>query len=477
MINEKNFFSENKKINVSNTSSLVNLKAELFKKKQDALKSRSATKPEDFERVNSTKNVSNSKWNQKAIQLDQRIRDSIKSGKKANSSKNDEESTIEKELARSKANLEKKSKLYEEKLRNAYESLMKRGDSDDEQEDDDNLIDFEQKIITASKEGIRLFEASSSSLSEPADEMVEYVDSFGRTRQCKRRELEQIEKYNEQELLRRKLDRDLSRDDDPRDARAEAKSSQYPDLYSNFIRPTTDESESESKDRHYQDVSKGEIREHGTSYYQFSLDEEKRKQQMKELEKLRDETVVQRQKADEQVERRNAGLKQRLLKLAKRKGLVVDDDELSDSEISEKMKLDQYMKKVPEAKSAVDDSDYLAGSQFERSEKSVREWDKEKLQGFFIDKEGNKEDSVNEERSAKEERPVNKSGFETTDRFVGKRSDRPNNSSQPTSSRTDEEGERNPEFAPPPDYSGRSKRFKSERSAEEKIDQFLGQFK
>ena len=474
MINEKNFFSENKKINVSNTSSLVNLKAELFKKKQDAIKSRSATTKEDFERVNSTKNVSNSKWNQKAIQLDQRVRGLIKSGQKVSSSKKDEESAIEKELQRSKANLERKSKLYEEKLRNAYESLMKKGESDDEQEDDDNLIDFERKIITASKEGLRLFdsEARGSSSSEPADEMVEYVDSFGRTRQCKRQELDQIEKFNEQELLRRKLDRDLSRElnNDLRDDRAEAKSSQYPDLYSNFIRPSTEQQpESESKDRHYQEMTKGEIREHGTSYYQFSLDEVKRKQQMNELEKLRNETVVQRRKADELVEKRNAGLKQRLLKLAKRKGLVVDDDELSDSEISEQMKLDQYIKKVPEAKSAIDedDSDYLAGSKFDRSEKSVREWDKEKLDCFFIDKEGNKDgDSANED-------------MDKTERFVGKRNDR-RNDSRPTSGRTEEEeGERNPEFAPPSDFhcSGRSKKFKAERSVEQKVDQFLDQFK
>lgn len=70
MINQKNFFSESKKINVSNTSSLINLKAELFKKKQDALKNRSSVdKKDEFERINSTKNVSNSKWNQKAVQV------------------------------------------------------------------------------------------------------------------------------------------------------------------------------------------------------------------------------------------------------------------------------------------------------------------------------------------------------------------------------------------------------------------------
>ena len=457
-INEKNFFLENKKINVSNTTSLINLKAELFKKKQDAIKRRSATRKEDFEQVNSTKNVSNSKWNQKAIQLDQRIRDSIKIEKKVVSLKNDEESAIEKELKRSKENLERKSKLYEEKLRNAYESLMTKGESDEDEQKDDDLIDFERKIIDASKGGLNLFDSEAAGSSEQ-DELVEYVDSFGRTRQCRRRELEKIERFNDQELLRRKLDRDLSKDDNL----TPAKPSQYSSLYSNFIRPSE---EPESKEEHYQYVSKDEIREHGTSYYQFSLDEQKRKNQMKELDKLRDETVVQRRKTDEMVERRNAGLKQRLLKLAKRKGLV-DDDDLSDSEVSEKMKLHQYIKKVPESSRSVDDDEYPAESKPDRTKKSVREWDKEKLTFFFVDKEGDKGYSSKED--------ANK-----VNRFAGNQIDSRNEGSI-VNNQTDEEDERNVEFAPPNFYcSSRSKKFKrsiEEEKVEQKVDKFLDQFK
>ena len=452
-INQKNFFLDNKKINVSNTSSLVNLKAELFKKKQDAIKNRLINKKDEFEKINLTKSVANSKWNQKAMQLDEKIRDSIRN-RKVNYSKEskekEEDNGIEKELKRSKENLERKAKLYEEKLKNAYDSLVnKKEELDDEQdeEEQDNLVDFQRKIIDASKEGLlNDFKQSDSSTSSTSkvvsldqDEMVEYLDSFGRTRACKRSELNKIDKITEQELLRRKLDRDLSRDEDKN-------SNQYSNSYSNFIKSTDEQEEEANEESHYQNVCVNEIREHGTSYYQFALDEEKRKEQMQELNKLRHETIGQRKKADELIEKRNSAMKQRLIKLAKRKGLVVKEgDDLSDSEISEKMNLDQYLKNVPKEeeanRNAVDDLDYSINLK----ERELREWDKEKEddlikeQPFFIDKKGS-------------------SGYENDEKEFEKES-------------------RDFEFTPPQIYnSQKSKRIKTKQSVEDKVDDFLNQF-
>ena len=467
MINEKNFFSENKKINVSNTSSLVNLKAELFKKKQDALKYRSHDKDE-YERINATKNVSQSKWNRKAVQLDQKVRDSVKKKKNAKNL-SEEDDHLEKELKKSRENLERKSKIYEEKLKNAYDSLMNKERESDEEEDDD-LIDFERKIIDASKDGLKLFAdtnrstTSTGHASADPEEMVEYQDSFGRTRYCKRSELNKIEKLTEQDVLRRKLDRDLSKDEEQTDRRAEL----YPDLYSNFVKPV-DEEQSESKESHYQTVSKDEIREHGTSYYQFSFDEEERKRQMQDLDKQRSRTIEQRTKADELAEKRGRAIKERLLKLAKRKGLVVEDD-LSDSEIDEKMKLDQYVKSVPrpvEAKASSVETDYS----IELKDRKLREWDKDKdgldHNVFIIDTKGSDCPTRSDERDSDDWKRDSDDWKRDSDDWKCNSDD----------------GNRNFAFAPPNSYdskassSNRHKKLKTvDQTVEDKVDQFLGQF-
>lgn len=450
MINEKNFFAENKKINVSNTASLVNLKAELFKRKQDAIKSKSLNKNAEFELINQTKDVSNAKWNKKAIEINEKIRDSIRNKKAENVSKNqisqEEEARLEKEIQRSKANLIRKAKLYEEKMKNAYDSLKNREEMKDEEDD---LIDFERKIIDASKSGLleenELFNKAKTNETETTnqedqEELVEYVDSFGRTRMCKRKELSGIEKINEQILLRRKLDRDLTKDDDDKFSRSKA----YPDLYSNFTKSKeTDESDDES---HYQKVSKDEIREHGTSYYQFSLDKEKRKEQMENLDEMRKQTVEQRKKADQLIEKRNEAMKSRLLKLAKRKGLVKDDDD--------QINLDQYIANQPKKEEHVDVESKIDYS-LDVKERKLREWDMDKNEftidrpNFFIDKKG--ESSKSQSNRLDEE-------YNSSDEELSKFK---------------------PEFAPPANLYNDTKRkkFKSQlnddEEIEDKVDEFL----
>lgn len=359
----------------------------------------------------------------------------------------DDNEQFEKELKRSKENLERKSKLYEEKLRNAYDSLLNK-ESDDEQDEGEDLIDFERKVINSSKESLQMFDNLKTKSND--DEMVEYIDSFGRTRKCKRKELNKIEKLNEQELLRRNLDRDLNKDDESFDEsfnESNSRSSLYSELYSNFVRPETDSKQINEppKDSHYQDVSKNERREHGTSYYQFSLDEERRKEQIQELNKLRDQTVVQRKKADELIEKRNAATKQRLLKLAKRKGILVENDEaLSDDEINEKINLNQYIKSVPKDEDKKLD---LIDYSIDLKDREIREWDpwdREKLMEtpfFIVDTKGS--------NSSKD--------------------DKSNLGNEINS----QDNNRNSESIPSDFNSSKNKKLKTEQSVEDKVDEFL----
>lgn len=70
---------------------------------------------------------------------------------------------------------------------------------------------------------------------------------------------------------------------------------------------------------HYQDIRFDEIRTHGVGYYQFSTNEEERQEQMKALDKLREQTLEQRVRAQKLKDKRKAALDARLAKVRERK--------------------------------------------------------------------------------------------------------------------------------------------------------------
>ncbi|CAI8054720.1 Coiled-coil domain-containing protein 174 [Geodia barretti] len=72
---------------------------------------------------------------------------------------------------------------------------------------------------------------------------------------------------------------------------------------------------------HYEELRRGEIRTHGVGYYAFSQEEEKRAEQLSLLNKLRDQTVSQREKKAKLQEKRKAQMAARLEKVRQRKQL------------------------------------------------------------------------------------------------------------------------------------------------------------
>ncbi|XP_020617786.1 coiled-coil domain-containing protein 174-like isoform X1 [Orbicella faveolata] len=70
---------------------------------------------------------------------------------------------------------------------------------------------------------------------------------------------------------------------------------------------------------HYQDTRFSEIRNHGVGYYQFSTSEEQRQEQMKTLDKLREQTMEQRVRTQKLKDKRKAALDARLAKVRERK--------------------------------------------------------------------------------------------------------------------------------------------------------------
>ncbi|KAF8764559.1 coiled-coil domain-containing protein 174-like [Argiope bruennichi] len=72
---------------------------------------------------------------------------------------------------------------------------------------------------------------------------------------------------------------------------------------------------------HYQNVQYNEIRDHGTAYFAFSENETKRKEQMEELQSLRQETEAQRITKQKMQNKRKAMIQARLAKICERKNI------------------------------------------------------------------------------------------------------------------------------------------------------------
>ncbi|XP_057300125.1 coiled-coil domain-containing protein 174-like [Hydractinia symbiolongicarpus] len=81
---------------------------------------------------------------------------------------------------------------------------------------------------------------------------------------------------------------------------------------------------------HYENIKFDEVRELGTAYYAFSKNEEERKKQMEDLQKMRNKTKEIQNKKEQLQLKRKAALQERLNKVKKKKmGLSADDSELA----------------------------------------------------------------------------------------------------------------------------------------------------
>jgi hypothetical protein len=83
---------------------------------------------------------------------------------------------------------------------------------------------------------------------------------------------------------------------------------------------------------HYQNVQFNEIRDHGVAYYSFSKDSQQREEQMDLLNKLREQTKNQKIAKQKLKEKRKLLMRERLAKIAQRKGISIDFAQSSDSE-------------------------------------------------------------------------------------------------------------------------------------------------
>uniref|UniRef100_A0A673IAD5 Coiled-coil domain-containing protein 174-like n=1 Tax=Sinocyclocheilus rhinocerous TaxID=307959 RepID=A0A673IAD5_9TELE len=223
----------------------------------------------------------------------------------------EEENTLDK----SRQKLEEKARLYEQ---------MTKGDFPDEETESLFLVDFTQKIInqrnepqtrTANVAGDRDGEDSDVNIPVPPpqnanEEWVDYVDALGRSRRCLRKDLPDFQKMD-QELHNNRVtgvDRTLLSEDMRREMQREQWEREEEEQMKKPVGPI-----------HYENIREQEARELGVGYFTFAQDEDQRRKQRETLDMLRDQTTEQRHKREQLKEKRKALLEARLAKVRMRR--------------------------------------------------------------------------------------------------------------------------------------------------------------
>ncbi|KAL1272611.1 hypothetical protein QQF64_028473 [Cirrhinus molitorella] len=223
----------------------------------------------------------------------------------------EEENTLDK----SRQKLEEKARLYEQ---------MTKGDFPDEETESLFLVDFTQKIInqrnephphTVNVSGDRDGEDSDVNIPVPPplnanEEWVDYVDALGRSRRCLRKDLPNFQKMD-QEFQNKRVtgaDRTLLSDDMRREMQREEWEREEEEQMKKPVGPI-----------HYENIREQEAREMGVGYFAFAQDEDQRRKQRETLDMLRDQTTDQRHKREQLKEKRKALLEARLAKVRMRR--------------------------------------------------------------------------------------------------------------------------------------------------------------
>lgn len=284
-------------------SSLVDLKAELYRK-QEKFKHDRLGQDAGAAQKSKTKIKKPNIWTKQNEGVNARAQ-------------RDVQQTVEEEntLDKSRQKLEEKARLYEQ---------MTKGDFPDEETESLFLVDFTQKIInqrnepqscTADEAGDRDGEDSDVNVPVPDpqnanEEWVDYVDALGRSRRCLRKDLTGFQKMD-QDLQNKRVtgtDRTLLSDDMRREMQREQWEKEEEEQMKRPVGPI-----------HYENIREQEARELGVGYFAFAQDEDRRRKQRETLDMLRDQTTEQRGKREQLKDKRKSLLEARLAKVRMRR--------------------------------------------------------------------------------------------------------------------------------------------------------------
>ena len=304
--------TEAKRLQVDATS-LADLKAELFRKKGEAVKNKlqGNYRPEKAQNKGDKKTNIWSKENTGVIARNMRDMEKRK----------EEERSME----RVRYMLQKKEGLYNSLKKGKGNSVIAdnflvnfagRNDSDS---DDDTTRDY-----PATRDG---------------DQWVEYVDALGRTRTCMKKDLPNLKKQ----------DKEMVREDtvEPQET-GQGLRKEEPDMLSadvrmDDLRQKWEQQELENLEKsnlHYSDVRFDEARAHGAGFYNFSREEEKRVKEQDTLRKFHEESEETRKQKEKKADRKKKEMADRIKKIKAKKRQKLGLQPLSDDESDNETKCD-----------------------------------------------------------------------------------------------------------------------------------------
>ncbi|XP_061689022.1 coiled-coil domain-containing protein 174 [Syngnathoides biaculeatus] len=295
-------------------SSLVDLKAELYRKQEQFKQQRLGQESSSTEHKPKPKVKKPNVWVKQ------------NSGVAARAEKDAEQLAEEQtSLDNAKRKLEEKAKLYEQ---------MTKGSFPDEETEGLYLVDFAQKIIDNRRGGhvqkdTVSDEEETGRLSpvpppqHPDEEWVDFVDALGRSRRCMKKDLPDFMKMDRDFNGNGKVSADLLSEDMRRELQRREWEREEEEAMKKPVGPV-----------HYENIRAQEARELGVGYFAFSHDEENRRKQRETLDMLRDQTTDQRSKRERLKEKKKAMLQARLTKIKQRKlkakGVIVEEEQLAE---------------------------------------------------------------------------------------------------------------------------------------------------
>lgn len=407
-----------KRIDVSK-SSLLSLKAELLRKKEEASKSSTNQSLNNF--------------------VPKKLTKISKNDNKTISSKENKEFTETEDsmlLLKSKKMLEAKGKFYD-RMVNSGGKLNS---------DENCLVMFNQK-----KQNSKYIDDSSDSSDDDrnnsydakntGEEWVDYTDCFGRTRKCLRKDLDFYKKKDDSTAENIQPTDKFYVDKVGEEVEEERTSPKIDDVIEDETNETTlkllkeqweqREVENTQKDFvHYQDVLFDEARTHGVGYYEFSTDEVERAKQRKELDSIREATVLEQKKRLDQKQTRDKMIADRVKAARNRQrarlGLPPEEEEPDKQAIDDlydKTQEEERQKKEEELKLEKQLDEKIKDNERKRH---VRPWDEGKSTKSenwtpFVEKEPMSQEQWNTKKRAErpnEFAPVYESEPENEIKFV-----------------------------------------------------------
>lgn len=223
------------------------------------------------------------------------------------------------ELERSRKRMEEKARMY---------SALKRGDYVPKENEPAPLVDFDRKWAEANDDGAR-YDESSDSEEDRDDEVIEFEDEYGRTRQGTRADVEKMERRRKRGLLgAEELERISARPSAPQGLifgdtiQSMAFNPEDPDKMEELARKR-DRSATPPEKKHYD--ADAEIRDKGVGFYKFSKDEEVRKGEMEALAEDRRATEARHKERDEKKAARRREIEERRKAIESRKAKKMAD--------------------------------------------------------------------------------------------------------------------------------------------------------